>query len=809
MRRMRIEIQVTLLAIFILVVVFMSVYLVYQSLSQIVNSIHKEARPDTQLIWVKEVASQLTEVENTVKIYTLSNDKEYLDSYESLNLSIEEKLDFLQSLNSVDEQSQVFIDSMEVLTIQKLEIWSDMLDVHFSKADASTTFSEYYEKLDTTQVVKDTLYFEEPVQEQKKGIFRKIFGGKKKEKVEPKPIIVDKVVPKENIKAEIEAIEEEIAANTQLIAERETELLQENILVTGLLQDVITKLEQIEQQKLIRKTQDADLLADITYKRLAMFTGAAVVLMILVLLLFYRDVRKSRSYQRILQKAKIEAEKLARAKELFVATVSHEMRNPVNAIYGLTEQLLRRRHDSKTQKDIDVIHKSTRHLITLVNDTFDFSKIENQKLQLEPVDFLLDELLDDLIIYNKRNALQKGIQLVLDKEGTDGLVVFADPVRIKQILLNLLTNAIKFTDEGKVILKVRRDDYSDSVTLNFDIIDTGIGIPEGNLELIFKDFVQLETDVNKKSEGTGLGLYLVKRLVDLLGGIISVKSQQGVGTTFTFNLPVPKGNPINVQSLKPGVNIPEELKKINILIVDDEEFNRHFLKNILNNWGLKYTEVVNGREAVDITGQQTFDLILMDIRMPEMNGFEAAERIKARNYPAKIIALTADKQDGNLKKYEDAGFDSFLHKPFAEKDLLKTIQESLGASEAEEEQIQKETDIEKAVSIEDLEQMANGDRIFMREMITIFISTNRNNMESLLQNLDAQNWDEIADIAHKMATPAKHMNLKEIYSRIKKIQELAENGHDQKEITSHVSFLQEEMNAVNKYFSKLLTEMDA
>ena len=802
MKKIGVEIQVTLLAIFILVAVVLSGQLVYESLSQIVNSIHKEARPDMKLMLIKKVVSDLTEVENTVRLYTLSNDDRFFRPYQELRKSIDDKSTSLKDYLVSDEQTKIYIDSLQLLTLQKLVIWDDILNLHISKADASTSFEEYYEKLDTTTIEKDTIYFEEPVKQ--KGIFKRIFGKKKEA---PKPIIVDNSQEREKIREDVAAIEQKITKNTQQIAARETALLKRNIHISGLLRELIQKLENIEQRNLRHKTQEADRLASVTYKRLGLFIIAAVVLMLLVLLIFFRDLRKSRKYQRVLKEAKTEAEKLARAKELFVATVSHEMRTPINAIHGLTEQILNRKHDKKTQKDIEVINKSAVHLTTLVNDTFDFSKIENQKLQLEPVDFSLDELLDDVIVYNKRNALEKGIRLILDRSNTAGKVLFADPVRLKQILINLLTNAIKFTDEGKVTLKASCDDYANSVTLNVDVIDTGIGIASGSLQLIFKDFVQLETNITKKAKGTGLGLYIVKRLTDLLGGQIHVESEKSVGTTFKLSIPFPLGDASNIRSLKPELIISDKLKAMQILIVDDEEFNRHLLKNILNNWGLKYDEVENGKEAVDQSQLKQYDLILMDIRMPEMNGFEAVQLLRGQEYSAKIIALTADKDDGNFKKYEEAGFDNYLHKPFSENELHKKINDSLALGSELNVTDENVLNVEESIRLEDLERMSNGDDSFLKEMIEIFISSSTNNLSLIEACIHENDWAELAEIAHKMAAPAKHMNVMPLYDRVKKIEQLAEDAKDIDELKSQLTFLNRDVSAVNNHLGKLLKEI--
>lgn len=347
-------------------------------------------------------------------------------------------------------------------------------------------------------------------------------------------------IAKEAIKQEIAQIEQRIEYTNKKLSVREKALLEQNIQLSNLLNIQITELENSEQKKLLLKTQEADRLAAITYKRLTLFTVASVILLLLVLYLFYRYLNKSRAYQSILRKAKTDAEKLAKAKEVFVATVSHEMRTPINAIYGLTEQLLRKTDDPKYQKDLDIIYNSTSHLISLVNDTLDFSKIESQKLKLDQVDFSLDRILGEVITLNKANAEAKELQLQLDTQNLPPLVLLGDAFRLKQILINLVNNAIKFTDQGHVTLKAYTEGAASTdapVNVNFQVIDTGIGISEENHAMIFDDFVQLETDLTKKQGGAGLGLSIVKKLVDLLGGQISVSSQLNQGTTISLTIP--------------------------------------------------------------------------------------------------------------------------------------------------------------------------------------------------------------------------------------------------------------------------------
>ncbi|TDN96208.1 response regulator [Sunxiuqinia elliptica] len=813
MKRIKIEFQVTLLTALIALAVVFSGYLVYQSLSQIVNSIHREARPDFKLLLIKDVATDLAEVENTVRFYTLTRDEKYFHPYKQINESIQEKLTNLEdySQTSIEEKQQ--IDSIRSLVNEKLAIWEKVLALHHSREEAHESFSELYSKIDSSRTEPDTVVVEVPVQkEEKKGFFKRIFGGKKKEPemVEQIQTVDTNTIAKEAIKQEIAQIEQRIEYTNKKLSVREKALLEQNIQLSNLLNIQITELENNEQKKLLLKTQEADRLAAITYKRLTLFTVASVILLLLVLYLFYRYLNKSRAYQSILRKAKTDAEKLAKAKEVFVATVSHEMRTPINAIYGLTEQLLRKTDDPKYQKDLDIIYNSTSHLISLVNDTLDFSKIESQKLKLDQVDFSLDRILGEVITLNKANAEAKKLQLQLDTQNLPPLVLLGDAFRLKQILINLVNNAIKFTDQGHVTLKAYSEGAASTdapVNVNFQVIDTGIGISEENHAMIFDDFVQLETDLTKKQGGAGLGLSIVKKLVDLLGGQISVSSQLNQGTTISLTIPYKKGDPGKIRSLtQKEINVPKHYQNLSALIVDDETFNRYLLKSILEKWGMKVAEGVNGQEAVDLASQQNFDLIFMDIRMPVLNGLEASKQILANKEStnSKIIALTAGSKKEDIDKCEQAGMHHFLSKPFTEKELLDTLEATL----ADESKIKKsksnKAQSKTTIDLSELKRMANGNAAFVQEMIEIFIRSSENGIEEIQKSLHQKDWAQIREYAHKMAAPAKHIKAMSLYAKIKEMEYEAELAQNEEKIVSLFQDVKNEVKAANNHLKTLL-----
>ena len=796
MHRFKVEIPVILITLIILTMLALSGEQVYKSLSEIVDSMLAETRPDHKLMLAKDISSDLNDLENVVRLYSLSEDKTYLETYSDLGNSLELKLVELQNYSLTDTSGFFPMDSLVILANQKMAIWKNILNLYLLRKDEHEAFSQYSDKLDTIMVVQDTFYFPE---REKVGFFKRVF----KKKEPPKPVIVDRTEEKRSMQQEIAKLETEIADRNKQISSREAAYMRKSQEISDALTAFISKLELQEQEDLVQKTEDADLMATETYKRLAWFALAVFLLLVLVLFLFFRDLRKSRKYQKVLKKAKTEAENLARTKEIFAATVSHEMRTPVSAIYGLSEQLLQQPHDEKTQKDIDIIYKSTKHLIDLVNDTFDFTRIENQRLQLQPVNFLLGDLLDEIEIHHRNIAESKGIVLIVGRRFSNDLVLYSDESRLRQILNNLLTNAIKFTDRGTVTLNVVSTDSGKHETVLFEIIDTGLGISKENQGLVFKDFVQLDTDINKKAGGTGLGLYIVKKLVELLDGQIRLESEPGVGTTFTVTLPVKKGNASQIKRTFKSHPSPEALKGKKVLIVDDEEFNLHLLRNILGKWDIDFDEAENGQIAVDLAGRFSYRLILMDVRMPVLSGTEATKKLKEAGNTAKIIGLSANTNQQEMKKYLDAGFDNYLIKPFDEAGLYKVITQTLNQN-PDTDKAESRIVSEFNPDLSDLLKMSNGDPSFVKEMIGIFMTSSEKSMQAMQESLHNENWQLVADLAHKLAAPVKHLNVNEVYKTLKQLQDLAENEAGSSVIRNKFDQLSNEITELNKNLRMLL-----
>lgn len=800
MRIFKIEIQVIILSICIGAVVIVSGKLAYQSLSEIVDTIHKEARPDLKLLTIKDITSNLNQVENSIRLYSLTGNGSFLKPYRQLGDSIQKKLKMLSEYAIPGSEEIAHIDSISTLTKRKLLVWDQIRSLHRTKTDTHKSFTELYSKIDTAYIQPDTIRFKP---EPKKSFFKRVFG--KRDTTTKRPIIIDKKKDKEIIKKEIAGIEEQIATQSKNLQTRETDLFKQNIRITKMLNRNITALELIEQKHLEAKTEEADALAAETYQGMKFFTIAAVILLIVTLILIFRNLQKNRAYQRALNEAKTEAENLAKAKEMFVATVSHEMRTPINAIYGLTGQMLKKTEHKDALNDLQVVHRSAEHLIALVNDTLDFSKIESQKMKMEQIDFAPAEILSEIFILHKDQAQNKGIELAVTNHIPENVVLNGDPIRLKQILINLITNALKFTNHGQVALMVSGNEIpAQKFVLHIEVSDTGVGISKEDLPLIFEEFVQLGTDLKQKQRGAGLGLSIVKKLVKLQDGKIEVTSTLGKGTTFILEIPYKTGKSENLKSVQESkLQIPDWFKTLHFLVVDDEEFNRYVIRNILTNWGISLTEAINGQEAVSLTRQHKYDLILMDIRMPVMDGYEAAEFILKSNPDEKIVALTASSKSAEIEKIKNSGMNVFLQKPFQEKDLFNTILQLISEKKYPEQQVKSE--IQTSFNMSELERMASGDDAFFKDMLRIFVRSSEEALEKFRINLQNNDRMPIAEAAHKLAAPAKHMQANSLYKNLKQLETQIESLSGI-EVERLVDEITNEISAINDMLKKRLDE---
>ncbi len=449
-------------------------------------------------------------------------------------------------------------------------------------------------------------------------------------------------------------------------------------------QDIGQKIMQLNASRIIQKSQGEQLIllaiADITeQKRIEKeFTEAKVFA---ELATGIAEVQQSKA-----EKATLIAEDAVKAKQQFLSNMSHEIRTPMNAIVGFTNVVLKTKLDDSQKQYLNAIKISGDALIVLINDILDLAKVDAGKMSIDHSPFNLFESISGILQMFETKVKEKNIELFKEYDLTIPPTLVGDPMRLRQIIINLLNNAVKFTKEGKITIKVcklKEDDQK--ATVEFTITDTGIGISKDKLGKIFNSFEQVAKDNDTTYGGSGLGLAIVKQLVELQGGTIIVKSKPGIGSTFGFILSFDKINskPEKTTIKKPEViqrtpPVENTVKKLKVLVAEDVALNQLLIKIIIAEFGFDIDIAANGKIAIDMVQKNKYDIILMDLQMPEMNGFEATKYIRSKLHSQiPIIALTADVTTVDDEKCKAAGMNDYISKPIDEKLLHSKILELL------------------------------------------------------------------------------------------------------------------------------------
>ncbi|MFM2368303.1 MAG: hypothetical protein RL619_603 [Bacteroidota bacterium] len=484
------------------------------------------------------------------------------------------------------------------------------------------------------------------------------------------------------------------------------------------------------------------------------------------------------------ESATIIAENAVKAKQQFLSNMSHEIRTPMNAIIGFTKVVLKTDLNAKQKEYLDAIKMSGDALIVLINDILDLAKVDAGKMTFEKTPFKMKSSISAMLHLFETKIQEKNLSLVKEYDSKIPDVLVGDPVRLHQIILNLVSNAVKFTTKGKITVSVHLlYDDEDKVVIEFAVTDTGIGIPDEKIEKIFENFQQASSGTSRLYGGTGLGLAIVKQLVEPQGGSIRVKSIVNEGSTFSFTLSFQKTN-ADAELENELMELDTEIKNIKVLVVEDIALNQLLMKTLLDDFGFDRDIAENGKIAIEKLKNKDYDIILMDLQMPEMNGFEATEYIrKTMNSKIPIIALTADVTTADLAKCKAVGMNDYLAKPVNEKLLyskivsilkkpkLTKLSAKLNENSEEKDNTKKKI---RCIDLVYLNQKTKSNPTLMMEMISLYLSQTPPLIDTIKQSFTDQNWNLLGAAAHKMIPSFSIMGISPNFENMaKKIQEFA------------------------------------
>lgn len=466
--------------------------------------------------------------------------------------------------------------------------------------------------------------------------------------------------------------------------------------------------------------------------------------------------------------AKELAELAVYAKDSFLANMSHEIRTPLNAIIGFTELLSQKNLDAVQSEYVGNIQIAGDNLLLLVNDILDLSKIESGQLVIESYPFNIKNILKHVYNLLKVKADQKGLEFVLFLDANIPDFVIGDKGRLNQIIMNLAGNAIKFTETGEVSISVKKSaETVNTLTLRFSIKDTGIGIAEEKSSTIFDRFTQAEASTTRKFGGTGLGLNIVKQLVELQNGQISVKSRIGKGSEFYFSVEFLKAESVVADAYINNSLDQKSLGNLSILLCEDNELNKRLAQIVIENFGFKLDIASNGQEGIDLLMHNKYDLILMDLQMPIKDGYQTTIYIRNElKMDIPIIAMTAHSLVGEQQKCFDIGMSAYVAKPFKQSELLDKIQSVLDINSKKEiitpvviESISEKIEEKKTLDLPYLDEIVGNDKSLRIEMIDLFIRNIPNDVDLLEKAIFQKNVPNIKKMAHHMKSSLSMFNL--------------------------------------------------
>ncbi len=742
----------------------------FRNTTALSHTIENLQKPDTRISDLNLLVLNVNNAESDVRSFAITRNKDYLASYYNMVSASDSQMIHLKSLFAGYEKE---FDDISKSVKKKFELYDELIDLRYRQL-----INEAMSKISGN--VKDIVIpaDSDSVAATKQSFFKRLFSsGKRMRELEEKAILLDSLNELQtqklsSIKKTVAAAQENEVKQISILSEKELLLLEQDKALKEQLQEQVNNLEgkirinnEIQSQKVVYDSRQQMQ----TVMAVTLFASVFILLLSIIIL---TGISRANRYKTELEKAKAKSEQLAKFKEDFLASMSHEIRTPLSAITGFTKRLLNTSATSEQKQYIRTIDMAGDHLLNIVNDVLDLSRIETGKLQLKNENFSVAALVNDVYSMLSQKASEKHINFTADTTSVMRDVVEGDPLRLRQILINIVANAIKFTNEGSVhlmVTKPEKDKYS------FKVSDTGIGIPEEKLQRIFNPYEQAD-NIEKNYGGTGLGLAITGKITELLHGDIAIESRLQKGTVITVTIPYRQ---VETADAHTTVSKQEEkyLLNENILIAEDDDLNRELAIASLKEAGADVITAHNGKEAIEKILLNNPVAVLMDVQMPEMNGRQAVMFIRehiSKTLP--VIGITANMMNDARQECADAGMNEVLLKPFDTKQLATILMPLI---ERYKEQSALVTDV-FSFNLSSLYKTSNGKSDFVIKMLKIFVSSNTKLFDNTLRFTEEEKYAEAAAHLHRMIPSFRQLELDHFTKIFKNLEWLLLEGSDKK-----------------------------
>ncbi len=848
---------------YILIIALISsiIYFTFNSFQQLTESSDALAQPNPRIGLLHKMIFTIYNAESNIRSYTLNEDEEILNAYFVELSRINEMVDSLYLLAGNDSFFLQTIDSINIQLLKKTQLLEQFIEL--KRYDQNSIFyqralKEIVQITEKDSRVKEITHqtivepqqpeipteatSEEIAEERQSGfsrfwnsIFRRgdqepddeMFADELEEEsvdsleaIAIEQIRTDSIITiyrdtdelKDDLENTLMRLARSMMQKQEELLMEENRLLIEDKKIMDRIWAYVTMLEDYERVNAVREAQNAHSTVKSTTEKIFIIVIFSLLVLIAFSLFVISDINKSRFYKNQLEHAKNRAEDLLQVKRRFMANISHEIRTPLNSIIGFSKQLEKKHHEKEQKTFVNAINQSSVHLLNMVNDILDFSKIEAGKIYLEDTYLNIKDVAEE--VHNTLHiiAKEKKLHFTINTKNLNNYHVSGDPIRIRQILLNIAGNAIKFTEKGSVkmflsdYVKIENPDIS---YVSVKITDTGVGIAPADQKRIFEEFAQSDNQVSRKFGGTGLGLSISKKLVELMSGSIDLVSRKGKGTTFTIHLPLKiaekPDKKLTIEPLKTDKKLTAK-----ILLVEDDKLNRLLLKSVFTDFPkISLTEAEDAIKGLELIQNVKFNLIITDIQMPGMSGIEMVREMKqlpdSINYRTPILAFTADITQENIIEIQQNGIDDFIPKPVDEDQLMNKIsgllkvERNFNLTEEFDEKNHQENLIvnEKNTSgpvhnlydLAGLKRFTGNDTKSLTMLMEAFIEDTEKHISELQEGIKLKNLQSISQVAHKMSNMLEILIVNDTIQSLKNLSRIKENKISDQEIEENVAQL--------------------